>query len=71
MTKVQRTYSLTKPLNDELMKSISDAHGIYGFQKIQLTPALNAIKVEWDASRLSVEKMERALQASGIPIETR
>ena len=71
MTKVQRTYSLTKPLNDVLMKSISDAHGIYGFQKIQLTPALNAIKVEWDASRLSAHNMERALQAVGIPIETR
>ena len=68
MTKVQRKYQLTKPLNDELMKRISDTHGIYGFQRIQLAPALDAITVEWDASRLSVQKMEQALHAAGIPI---
>ena len=70
MTKLQRKYQLTKPLTDELMKRISDAHGIYGFQKIQLAPSLDAITVEWDATRFSVEKMENALHSAGIPIAT-
>ena len=69
MTKLQRTYRLTKPLTDELLKRISDAHGIYGFQKIQVVaPGMDKLLVEWDATRFSVAKMERALEGVGIPI---
>ena len=70
MTKVQRKYKLTKPLNDELLGKISDAHGIYGFQRLQIDPSLDAITVEYDASRLSLESMENALSRAGIPIAT-
>ena len=69
MTKLQRTYRLTKPLTDELLQRISDAHGIYGFQKIQVVqPEMNKLLVEWDATRFSVAKMERALEGVGLPI---
>lgn len=68
MTKVQRKYQLTKPLNDALLGRISAAHGIYGFQRIQISPSQDAIIVEYDASRFSVESMENALGRAGIPI---
>ena len=70
MTKIQRIYQLTKPLNDELLGRISAAHGIYGFQRIQIAPSLDAITVEYDATRFSVESMENALSRAGIPIAT-
>ena len=69
MTKLERTYSLTKPLTSELLQRISDAHGIYGFQKIQVVePGMDKLRVQWDATRFSVAKMERALEELGIPI---
>ena len=68
MTKLQRTYRLTKPLTDELLKRISDAHGIYGFQKIQVVAPGDKLLVEWDATRFSVAKMESALEGVGLPI---
>lgn len=70
MTKIQRKYQLTQPLTDELLSRISAAHGIYGFQRIQIAPSLDAITVEYDATRFSVESMENALGRAGIPIAT-
>lgn len=67
MTKVQLRYALEKPLDDELRKRISDAHGIYGFQRILVLPGDAEILVEYDASRLSVEKVESRLRGAGIP----
>jgi len=69
MTKVQLRYELLKPLDDTLMKRISDAHGIYGFQRIQVDPALDKITVEYDASRLSRGGMEAKLHGAGIPVK--
>ena len=70
MTKIQGKYQLTKPLTDELLGRISAAHGIYGFQRIQIAPSLDAITVEYDATRFSVESMENELGRAGIPIAT-
>ena len=69
MTKVQLRYELLRPLDETLMKRISDAHGIYGFQRIQLEPSLDKIFVEYDASRLSRDGVEAKLHASGIPVK--
>ena len=68
MTKVQLTYALAKPLDSELLERISAAHGMYGFQKIQVTPALDSILVEYDATRLNPLTVVSALKKIGIPI---
>lgn len=68
MTKVQLRYELTRPLDEALMKRISDAHGIYGFQRIAVEPSLDHIVVDYDASRLSRAKLEAALHRAGIPV---
>ena len=68
MTKVQLKYALSKPLDDELLKRISTAHGMYGFQKIQVTPELDAIVVEYDATRLNPVTVVSALKKFGLPI---
>lgn len=69
MTKVQLRYELLRPLDDTLLKRISDAHGIYGFQRIQVEPSLDKILVEYDASRLSRMGMEAKLHGAGIPVK--
>jgi hypothetical protein len=67
MTKVQLRYELLRPLDETLMKRISDAHGIYGFQRITVEPSLDHIQVEYDASRLTRPKVEAELHRAGIP----
>lgn len=69
MTKVQLRYELLRPLDDTLLKRISDAHGIYGFQRIQVDPSLDKITVDYDASRLSRDSVEATLHAAGIPVK--
>jgi len=69
MTKVQLRYELLRPLDDTLLKRISDAHGIYGFQRIQVEPSMDKILVEYDASRLSRTGMEAKLHGAGIPVK--
>lgn len=69
MTKVQLRYQLLRPLDDALLKRISDAHGIYGFQRITVEPSLESIFVEYDASRLSRDGVEAKLHGAGIPVE--
>ena len=71
MTKVQLTYKLLRPLDETLMKRISDAHGQYGFQRISVAPSLDEILVEYDATRLSPDKVEAALHQAGIPASLR
>jgi len=67
MTRVQLRYQLLKPLDEALMKSISNANAIYGIEQIKLQPSLDEIMVEYDASRLSIDKLENRLNGAGIP----
>lgn len=69
MTRVQLQYALIRPLSDADAEGISDAHGYYGIQRIQVSPGSNGIAVEYDASRLSEKDVERALLRYGVPIE--
>ena len=69
MTKVQLRYELLRPLDDTLLKRISDAHGIYGFQRIQVEPSMDKITVEYDASRLTRNGVEAKLHGAGIPVK--
>jgi hypothetical protein len=68
MTKVQVRFQLQKPLDDALLSRISDAHAIYGIQKIQVEPSLDALTVDYDATRLRPAEVESALAGAGIPV---
>ena len=69
MTKVQLEYDLLRPLRDEDSKAISDVHGWYGFQHVQVAPSLDKIRVEYDASRLTEQDVEAVLVRYGVPIQ--
>jgi hypothetical protein len=69
MTKVQVRFRLQKPLNDAMLAHISNASAIYGIQKLKVAPSLDALMVEYDASRLRPAEVEAALAGAGIPVE--
>lgn len=67
MTKVVTHFTLTHPLDEQLMERISDAHAKLGFQRVQLTHDLKEVVVEWDASRLTQAQVDAVLHRAGIP----
>jgi hypothetical protein len=69
MTKIQARFRLVRPLDETLLQRISDAHAYYGIQRIQVAPTLDALMVEYDASRLRPAEVEAALAGAGIPAE--
>jgi len=69
MTKVQVRFRLQKPLDDAMLLRISDTSSIYGIQRLQVAPSLDALMVEYDATRLRPAEVEAALAGAGIPVE--
>ena len=69
MTKVQVRFRLQKPLDDSLLARISDAHALYGIQKVKVDPSLDGLMVEYDATRLRPAEVEAALMSAGIPVQ--
>lgn len=69
MTKVQKHFSLDPTANsDALLQNINRAQAIYGIERIKLTPSLDAVTVEFDASRLRVSDIEATLRRCGLPV---
>jgi allophanate hydrolase subunit 1 len=69
MTKMQVRFRLQKPLDDAMLANISDAHVIYGIQKVSVAPSLDSLMVEYDATRLRPAEVEAALAGAGIPVK--
>jgi hypothetical protein len=69
MTKVRLQYDLVHPLTDADAAGISNVHGYYGFLRVQPSPEMNKLNVEYDASRLTEKEVEAALHRYGIPIQ--
>jgi hypothetical protein len=68
MTRVQMHFRLLKPLDDAMMKRLSDESTLYGIQQVKLNPSLDGLMVEYDASRLRPADVETALSGAGIPV---
>jgi hypothetical protein len=68
MTKVQIRFRVQKPLDDAMLARISDAHALYGIQRVQLDPSMQSLIVEYDATRLRPAEVEAAISGAGIPV---
>jgi len=68
VTKVQLHFSLLRPLTDQDAKGISKAHSYYGLMRVQVAPTLDALDIDYDATRLSEKDVEAALVRYGVPI---
>lgn len=68
MTKVTLHYPLTRPLDDSDLDAVANVHGYYGIVRVKVAPSLDAVAVDFDASRLSADDVEAALQRYGLPV---
>jgi allophanate hydrolase subunit 1 len=69
MTKVQVHFRLRQPLSENLFPAIASAHALYGIQRVRLSPAMDSLTVEYDATRLRPAEVEAALYRAGIAVE--
>lgn len=68
MTKVQIRFRLQKPLDASALSAIATVNAKYGIQKINVAPALDALSVEYDATRLRPAEVEAAFAGAGISL---
>jgi hypothetical protein len=66
MTKVQVRFRLQQPLDDAARAALATLHAKYGIQKTRLAESLDALTVEYDATRLRPAEVEAALAGAGI-----
>jgi len=71
LTKIQKHFRLEYNVSDSpaLLKAINRAQAIYGMERITLAPSLDAVDVQFDASRLRVTDVEATLRNCGLPVE--
>ena len=69
MTKVEIRFRVRKPLDEALLERISDAHSLYGIQRLEANRSLDGLTVVYDATRLRPAEVEAALARAGIPVE--
>jgi hypothetical protein len=68
MTKVTLHYPLSRPLTEPELGNVANLGSIFGIERIQVTPALDKITVDYDASRLMKQDVESVLHRHGLPI---
>ncbi len=68
MTKVELHFQLRSPLDEKRMAGVAAAHSVYGILKVSVSPSLDGLTVEYDASRLSRKDVEGTLRKAGIPL---
>jgi hypothetical protein len=68
MTKVTLHYDLERPLTEPELACVADLPSTYGIARVQMTPALDKIIVDYDASRLMKSDVESVLHRHGLPI---
>ena len=68
MTKVTLHFNLSRPLAGEDFDNILAVHSTYGMARVQPSPSLDKLTVDYDASRLSKLDVEAELLKHGLPI---
>jgi hypothetical protein len=68
MTKVTLHYDLSRPLTEPELGSVADLTSTYGLERVQMSPGLDKIIVDYDASRLMKTDVESVLHRHGLPI---
>ena len=71
MTKVQLHFKLDKPLDEQAMQRLTEASSVYGILRLNLTPAMDGLTVEFDATRLKEPDVAAVLARAGIAVEPR
>jgi len=68
VTKVTLHFNLSRPLAGEDFDNLVSVHSTYGMARVQPSPSLDKLTVDYDASRLSKLDVEAVLHRHGLPI---
>jgi hypothetical protein len=68
MTKIQRTFKLSRSLTDQDLENISRMHAVYGFFVVRLLPSGDELFIEYDAARLNPDEVRASLEDHAIPV---
>ena len=69
MTRVELQYDLVKPLGDAEYERLSRLLSVYGVMSYKLRPDMSGMMVEYDASRLNPDSVDRVLQSNGFAVK--
>jgi hypothetical protein len=71
MTKCERIYEVIQPLDEAALAAVNRLHGMYGIQKLRVSPSLDTLTVGWDAARLTQAQVESILAQNGLAVRLR
>jgi hypothetical protein len=69
MTRVELNYELTKPLGDAEYERLSRLLSVYGVMSFKLNQDLSGLMVEYDATRLNPDGVDRVLSGNGLSVK--
>jgi hypothetical protein len=69
MTRVELQYDLTKPLDDAGYERLSKLLSVYGVMSFKLRQDLSGMTVEYDATRLNPDGVDRVLHSNGLAVK--
>lgn len=69
MTRVELQYDLVKPLGDAEYERLSRLLSVYGVMSYKLRPDMSGMMVEYDATRLNPDGVDRVLYRNGFAVK--
>jgi hypothetical protein len=68
VTKILVHFRLERPLDEAMLSAIRAAQAIYGIDRISLAKSMDALTVEYDATRFRPADVEATLLKHGLPV---
>ncbi len=68
MSKTEIRLTLLKPLDEQLLQRLASAHSIYGLLRAVPEPGGEALRLTFDATRLTELEVISALRRAGLPV---
>ncbi len=69
MTRVELQYDLVKPMGDAGYERLSRLLSVYGVMSVKLKQDLTGMTVEYDATRLNPDGVDRVLMSNGLSVK--
>jgi hypothetical protein len=69
MAKVEIAFDLWRKLGEQDLVNFAKLTSVYGILMAKLSPSLDSIRIEYDASRLTPDQVQVVLGRHGMPIK--
>ena len=69
MTRVELQYDMVQPLGEAEYERLSRLLSVYGLMGVKLRQDLTGMTVEYDATRLNPDGVDRVLMTNGLSVK--